>query len=95
MKRLVIINIILMILIHIIPIEEDITNIQVATIQENRIVETVSSRSLEEPITNNVRQKSTNISQEGIDLIKQFEGLKLQAYLLDGEKYWTIRIWNT
>ena len=95
MKRLILINIILMILIHIIPIKEDIKNIQVATTQENGIVETVTSRSLEETRTDNIQQKPTNISQEGIDLIKQFEGLKLQAYRLDGEKYWTIRIWNT
>ena len=38
--------------------------------------------------------KVTKISQEGIYLIKQFEGLRLQAYRLSGEKYWTIRLWN-
>lgn len=102
MKRLIIINLVLMILIYIIPIKEDVKNIQIATIQENRIVETVSSRSLEEPRQDEeialkqttIENKATEISQEGINLIKQFEGLKLHSYRLEGEQHYTIRFWT-
>ena len=35
-------------------------------------------------------KKPTNISQDGIDLIMKYEGCKLEAYRLKGEKYYTI-----
>lgn len=69
--------------------------------------EQVTSRSLEEPRKNHIVAnnkmlvesdkidfKATKISQEGINLIKQFEGLKLHSYRLQGEDFNTIRIWT-
>lgn len=100
MKRAIIINLLILILLNLQPKEikvEAKEGLQTAEIT----AEQISSRSLEEPRqemsvkTDKELSKATEISQEGIDLIKQFEGLRLQAYRLEGEKYWTIRIWNT
>lgn len=33
---------------------------------------------------------ATDVSEEGINLIKKFEGCKLEAYRLEGEKFYTI-----
>lgn len=103
MKRLIIINILLIMLLNILPKEA-----KVEAKEEIIIEQMISSRSLEEPRKEHIvadnemlvesdkcQSKPTEISQEGIDLIKKFEGLRLQAYRLDGEKFWTIRIWNT
>lgn len=90
MKRAIIINLLILILLNLQPKE--------IKVEAKEIVkeEIVASRSLEEPRqemsvkTDKEQSKATEISQEGIDLIKQFEGLRLQAYRLEGEKYWTI-----
>lgn len=90
MKRAIIINLLILILLNLQPKE--------IKVEAKEIVktETISSRSLEEPRqensaeNNKIISKPTEISQEGFDLIKQFEGLRLQAYKLSGEKYWTI-----
>ena len=90
MKRAIIINLLILILLNLQPKEIKVEAKEV--IKE----EIISSRSLEEPRqemsveTDKEQSKATKISQEGIDLIKQFEGLRLQAYRLSGEKYWTI-----
>lgn len=96
MKRLIIINLLILILLNLQPKE--------IKVEAKEIVkeETISSRSLEPRqeyiVANNkmmiesdkCQSKPTEISQEGIDLIKQFEGLRLQSYRLEGEKFWTI-----
>lgn len=90
MKRLILINLLILILLNLQPKE--------IKVEAKEIVkeEIISSRSLETSrqemaVESDKKQsKPTEISQEGIDLIKQFEGLRLQAYRLEGEKYWTI-----
>lgn len=90
MKRAIIINLLILILLNLQPKE--------IKVEAKEIVkeEIISSRGLETPrqemtVESDKKQsKPTEISQEGIDLIKHFEGLRLQAYRLDGEKYWTI-----
>ena len=97
MKRLIIINLLLIIALNILPKEMKVEAKEVVEEQ------TISSRSLEEPrkehiVANNkmlvesdkIENKPTKISQDGINLIKQFEGLKLESYRLQGEKYYTI-----
>lgn len=104
MKRLIIINLILLIALNILPKE---VKVEAKEEIKTEVIQEITSRSLEEPrqdhiVANNkmmvesdkCQSKPTEISQEGIDLIKQFEGLRLQAYRLSGEKYWTIRLWN-
>lgn len=88
MKRLIIINLLLIIALNILP-----KDIQVEAIEEIVVTEQViSSRSLEQP-----RQEikiedpvPTEISQRGIDFIKQYEGCLTTATRLTGEKYLTI-----
>ncbi len=91
MKRLIIINILLIIALNILPKEK------VVEAKEEIVVEhTISSRSLEEPRKQNSTEndnkisKPTEISQEGIDFIKQYEGCITVATTLTGEKYMTI-----
>lgn len=96
-KRLIIINLILIILILKLPVYENKPE-ELSINVEEQIVEqevTISSRSLTEP--RNVEQiveqniiEVTTISQNCINLIKKYEGLKLIAYLNKGEQYYTI-----
>lgn len=90
MKRLVIINILLMIALTVLPKESKAETI--ATIQENGKVQTIASRSLEQS-----RQEiqieepvPTDISEEGIEFIKQYEGFIPIATRLTGEEYMTL-----
>lgn len=93
MKRLVIINLLLFLLLNILPNQ---TKVEAIANKEEIVTETIASRSLEEPRkeisveTDNISHKPTNISQDGIDLIMKYEGCKLEAYKLTGEKYYTI-----
>lgn len=89
MKRLIIINILLLVALNILPKE-----IKVEAKEEikTEIVQEVASRSLEEP-----RQEikieepvPTEISQRGIDFIKQYEGCITVATRLTGEHFLTI-----
>ena len=91
MKKVFIINLILISLLFL-P-KKEIKNIQVAS----PVINSVSSRSLEEPRqeeiaseSTTIENKPTNISQEGINLIKKYEGLKLNSYRLQGEEHYTI-----
>lgn len=95
MKKAIIINLLILIILNIQPK----TNKVVASEQLNTVVngsEQITSRSLEDARqeitveTDKEQPKATEISQEGIDFIKHFEGLRLQSYRLDGEKNWTI-----
>ena len=77
MKRLVIINILLMIALNILPNEVKVeAKSELVSIQ---VSEQVSSRSLEEPRQENsteldkIESKPTNISQDAIEFIKSFE----------------------
>lgn len=92
-KRLIIINLILMLLIFKLPeyktkVEEFEVNSQEQIIEQNSIV---SSRSLIESrtVTEDVIEVIT-ISENCINLIKKYEGCKLKAYLNEGESYYTI-----
>ena len=88
-KRLTIIILILLFLYLKLPSykpenKNDITNNTIST-------NTVSSRSLIEPRESVVEKEiATQISQNCINLIKQFEGFREKAYKLDGETNWTI-----
>ena len=92
-KRLIIINLILILLILKLPeyknkVEEFEVNNQEQIVEQHSIV---SSRSLTESRT--VTQdiiKVTTISENCINLIKKYEGYKLKAYLNKGESYYTI-----
>lgn len=92
-KRLIIINLILIILILKLPeyktkAEEFEVNNQEQITEQNSIV---SSRSLTESriIIEDIIEVTT-ISENCINLIKKYEGCKLQAYLNKGESYYTI-----
>ena len=91
MKRAIIINLLILILLNMQPKE--------IKVEAKEMVkeEIVASRSLDAKRKENApceiqeaQVQVTEISQEGLDLIKQFEGLRLQAYRLEGEKNWTI-----
>lgn len=94
MKRLVIINLLLFLLLNILPNQ---TRVEAIANKEIIQTETITSRSLEEPRQeqtsteiDKIEQKPTNISQDGIDLIMKYEGFRVEAYKLEGEKYYTI-----
>lgn len=94
MKRLIIINLLLIILLNVIPTEE----MAIVKVEETEVKELVqevfkkdevTSRALEEP--REEIKEVTNISEQGIELIKKYEGLKLTAYKQNkNEKYFTI-----
>lgn len=92
MKRLVIINLILLISIYIIPKQAPPENHINTTTNKVAITSRSSEPRQEEiPLENpTIKNKPTNISQEGINLIKKYEGLKLNSYRLQGEEYYTI-----
>jgi GH24 family phage-related lysozyme (muramidase) len=91
MKRLVIINLILIMILYIIP--EPIKSEQVSVQASEQVI---TSRSLTEhrsDIVEEIEPKiiiATEISQEGIDFIKSFEGCRLEAYQNKGETHYTI-----
>lgn len=90
MKRLILCNLILLLLFVILPKENtNINNIEILeeleliTIKpEENVVEII----IEEPTPLIV----DNISENGINLIKNYEGLRLTAYKLEGESNYTI-----
>ena len=91
MKRLIIINLLLIIALNVLPKDIKVE----AKVEETQITQTeiqIASRSSEQP-----RQEikiedpvPTEISQRGIDFIKQYEGCLTTATRLTGEKYLTI-----
>ena len=93
-KRLFIINLILLILVIKFPVKEK--NLEIAKEikpQEIKNEQVITSRSLEEKRHEQIEPKiilATEISQDCIDLIKQFEGFKDTAYKLKGEDNYTI-----
>ena len=110
MKRLIMINLLLVFLLNILPVEATVGKKQtVETLQTAEVTAEITSRSLSEPrqerfvadnetITDEeivieqarMENKATNISQDGINLIKKYEGLKLNSYKLEGETNYTI-----
>lgn len=93
MKKLIVINILLMFLLSVLPVSEQKTE-QINT-EVNSNEQIISSRGMEireEIVTEEPRieNKPINISKEGINLIKKYEGLKTKSYRLEGEKYYTI-----
>lgn len=98
MKRLIIINIILLLIIHYVPLQENKETtketIQVAVEKPN-----VTSRSLEESRNQEAMEPkiiiATEISQNCIDLVKQAEGFSDTAYRLPGESTYTIGYGHT
>lgn len=91
MKRLIIINLILLIALNILPKEVKVEAKEEVLQTAEITAEQISSRSseprqeikIEEPVP-------TDISQRGIDFIKQYEGCLTTATRLTGEKYLTI-----
>ena len=93
MKKIVIINIVLLILFLILPKKE--IEIKKEDIIEN--VQLISSRSMvrdKEIVVEQMRMenKPLFISSNGINLIKKYEGLNLNSYRLEGEINYTIRL---
>ena len=95
MKKIVIINICLMILFCILPTKEKEKEIEKEVLVES--IQIISSRSLEnnreivvEQTT--IKNKPLSISSNGINLIKKYEGLKFNSYRLEGETNYTIRL---
>lgn len=93
MKKLIVINILLMFLLSVLPVSEQKTE-QINTVVNSneqiissRGMETRTEVAIEEP---RIENKAVNISEEGINLIKKYEGLKTQSYRLEGEKNFTI-----
>lgn len=93
MKKLIVINIILMFLLSVLPAKvqksEQINTVVNSTEQliSSRGTETRTEPVVEEP---KIENKPINISEEGINLIKKYEGLKTQSYRLQGENNFTI-----
>ena len=85
MKKLILINIVLLTIYFLIPIP----NKPVIVAREIEIKEepVVTSRSIESP--REVEQQMVT-SQVGIDLIKKYEGCRLTSYKLKGESNYTI-----
>ena len=104
--KLIIFDLILLLLIHQLPnkkIEEPKEEKDEVIIEESQIEETdlipheleiveeqaeISSRSLEQPRQEYIAP--TTYSQELIEFVKKYEGFKANAYILNGETYWTI-----
>lgn len=95
MKKLIVINIILMFLLSVLPVSEQKTEQLNTVVNSNE--QLISSRSTEirtEPIVEEttIENKPTNISEEGLDYIKRKEGFIDVAKRLQGEEFFTIRI---
>lgn len=98
MKKLIILNLVLVIILIILPKQvEETKEIEVQEneiIQEEIIEETAQREIVEEISRSSTEPRQENqvndISQNCIDLVKQFEGLYLKAYKLDGETNYTI-----
>lgn len=98
MKRLIIINILLVILLNILPEVKEV-EAKEEVLQTAEVTAEIVSRSSEprqdhfvadnKTITNE-EPVPTEISQRGIDFIKQYEGCITVATKLEGESYYTI-----
>ena len=101
MKKVFIISLIMVALLFV-PKEQEVRNIEVASAKissrslseprQDHIVADNKTITDEEIVIEQTRMenKATNISQEGINLIKKYEGLKLHSYKLQGEEFYTI-----
>ena len=93
MKKVIIINFLLLLLFYILPQKEIVVEKEVIIQEQQKI----SSRSLEHnreiPVEQTtIKNKPFSISSNGINLIKKYEGLKLNSYRLEGETNYTIRL---
>ena len=100
MKRLVIINLMLILVLMYFPKSKNIDPVEQICTVVNR-TEQISSRSLDAPRQENASYEIqeapvpvTTYSEDCINLIKKYEGFRKEAYLLEGESNWTIRIWT-
>ena len=80
----------------------EIKELALATHRAENNIEKVSTRNIEEPRqeeisveSDKIDFKATNISQDGINLIKKYEGLKTNSYRLQGENNYTIGYGHT
>ena len=101
MKRLIIINILLVILLNILPEVKEV-EAKEEVLQTAEVTAEIISRSSEPRqeriVANNkmmvesdiCQSKPTEISQRGIDFIKQYEGFIGKATRLTGEEYLTL-----
>ena len=85
-KKILVINLILIALIYYLPNKKLELK---ETISTKPILTEVTSRSAE-PRQIEIKQIADTYSENCINLIKKYESFKEQAYLLDGETYWTI-----
>ena len=97
MKKLIIINLILILFYVILPNKpnEIIKIAEIVEPEENQVVEEQSKQEEQISVSSRGEEREppktiNNISQVGIDMIKKYEGLFLTAYHLPGESYNTI-----
>ena len=103
--RLLVIDIILLFILNLLPqtianeqlstvvnSNEQISSRSLSEPRQERFVADNETITDEEIVIEQARMenKATNISQEGINLIKKYEGLRLQSYKLPGEENFTI-----
>lgn len=89
MKRLILINLLLVISLNILPKEVKVEQVEI------KVEQKIASRSLEQPRIQIEEPIPTDISEEGIEFIKQFEGCITKAKKLKGENYYTIGFGHT
>ena len=91
MKRLIIINLLLIIALNILPKEVKVEAKEEVLQTAEITAEQIASRSLEEPRQEKIEEPiPTDISQRGIDFIKQYEGFIPVATRLTGEQHLTL-----
>lgn len=91
-KKILVINLVLITLFIYLPKEKLELKENVFPVWENHLEQAnvqVTSRSAE-PRQIEIKQIADTYSENCINLIKKYESFKEQAYLLDGETYWTI-----
>ena len=104
-KRLILINLVLILLVIKLPLHKELEENKVAILNETNtedIVETKEVKNIE--ITNSISSRSLNnsriepkndepateVSEKVIEFIKKKESFKDKAYKNEGEEYWTI-----
>lgn len=104
MKKAIIINLLILIILNIQPKTSKVVASERKWSQSEQVSEQVTvqvtsrnsdskrdEKNEEISVESDILQSTpTEISKEGLELIKKFEGLRLQSYRLDGEKNWTI-----
>lgn len=96
MKKLLLINMLLVFLLYILPQKEIVIEKEIIP----KEIKTISSRSqtdvrqvieqVNEQVDEQVYIAPTTYTEELVEMVKRYEGFKSTAYKLNGETYWTI-----